>query len=66
MFLAVLQAVVGYVQYLTGVPAILVGSHVAGATAVTLAASLLVLDTRRPVLVDRRPLAAPDPVVTGR
>jgi cytochrome c oxidase assembly protein subunit 15 len=66
MFLAVLQAVVGYVQYLTGVPAILVGAHVAGATAVALAATLLVLDTRRPVLVDRRTLEAADPVVTGR
>ena len=52
MFLAALQAVLGYVQYLTGVPAILVGAHVAGATAVTLATALLVLDTRRPVIVD--------------
>ena len=52
MFLAVLQAVLGYVQYLTGVPAILVGAHVAGATAVTLATALLVLDTRRPVIID--------------
>ena len=52
MFLAVMQAVLGYVQYLTGVPAILVGAHVAGATAVTLATALLVLDTRRPVIID--------------
>jgi len=66
MFLAVLQAVLGYVQYLTGVPAILVGTHVAGATVVTLATTMLVLDTRRPVVVDRADHDTLDTVVTGR
>lgn len=45
IFVALVQAVLGYTQYLTGVPAILVGLHVAGATAVTAAATLIVLDT---------------------
>lgn len=66
MFLAVLQAVLGYVQYLTGVPAILVGAHVAGATAVTMATTLLVLDTRRPVVIDPVGPAVDDAVVATR
>ena len=66
MFLAVLQAVLGYVQYLTGVPAILVGAHVAGATAVTLATALLVLDTRRPVIIDPVGPTVDDAVATSR
>lgn len=33
MFIAVLQGGIGYVQYFTGVPEILVGAHIAGATA---------------------------------
>lgn len=66
MFLAALQAVLGYVQYLTGVPAILVGAHVAGATAVTLATALLVLDTRRPVIVDPVGATADDAVAATR
>lgn len=66
MFLAALQAVLGYVQYLTGVPAILVGAHVAGATVVTLATAVLVLDTRRPVVEDRIESSALDAMVTGR
>ena len=39
MLLAVLvaQGALGYVQYFTGVPALLVGFHVAGATAVWVA-----------------------------
>ena len=44
--LGVLQAAVGYTQYFTGVPALLVGLHVAGATAVMWAATVLLLDTR--------------------
>ena len=48
VFLALLQAVLGYTQYLTGVPEILVGVHVAGATAVSAAAAALVLDTSAP------------------
>lgn len=48
MFVGVLQALLGYVQYLTDVPALLVGIHVAGATAVMIVSTLLVLDTTRP------------------
>jgi cytochrome c oxidase assembly protein subunit 15 len=66
MFLAALQAVLGYVQYLTGVPAILVGAHVAGATVVTLATVVLVLDTTRPVVDDSVASASRDTVVAGR
>lgn len=33
MFIAVLQGGIGYLQYFTGVPAVLVAAHVAGATA---------------------------------
>ena len=46
LFVAVLQAVVGYVQYFNDVPALLVGVHVAGATALYVATVQLVLDTR--------------------
>jgi cytochrome c oxidase assembly protein subunit 15 len=48
VFVALLQAVLGYTQYLTGVPEILVGLHVAGATAVSAAAAALVLDASAP------------------
>jgi cytochrome c oxidase assembly protein subunit 15 len=37
MFIAVLQGGIGYVQYFTGVPEILVGAHIAGATALWVA-----------------------------
>jgi len=49
MFVAVLQGGVGYVQYFTGVPEILVGAHIAGATclwAVTVWLTLGVTDRR--------------------
>lgn len=49
MFLGGLQAALGYVQYFNGVPALLVGIHVAGATAVMIAATFVVLDTSRSV-----------------
>lgn len=49
MFVGVLQAVIGYVQYLNDVPALLVGIHVAGATAVMIVSTVLLLDTTRPV-----------------
>ena len=49
MFVGVLQAVVGYVQYLNDVPALLVGVHVAGATAVMIVSTVVALDTTRPV-----------------
>ena len=51
VLLAVLvaQGVLGYVQYFTGVPAVLVGFHVAGATAVWVAVLRLALAFRVPV-----------------
>ena len=51
VLLAVLvaQGVLGYVQYFTGVPALLVGFHVAGATAVWVAVLRLALAFRVPV-----------------
>jgi len=48
LFVAGLQATVGYVQYFNGVPELLVGLHVAGATALTVVTTQIVLDTRRP------------------
>jgi heme a synthase len=47
MFVAVLQAVVGYVQYFNGVPELLVGVHIAGATALFIVTVQLLLDRRR-------------------
>lgn len=49
MFVGLLQAALGYVQYFNDVPALLVGIHVAGATAVVIVSTLLLLDTTRPV-----------------
>lgn len=51
MFVGLLQAAIGYVQYFNEVPALLVGVHVAGATAVMIASTVLLLDTTRPVAV---------------
>ncbi len=48
LFVGILQAAVGYVQYLNDVPALLVGIHVGGATAVVWASTQVVLDTTRP------------------
>ena len=42
-----LQAAIGYIQYFNDVPALLVGVHVAGATAVMFATTQLFLDTER-------------------
>ncbi len=49
LFLGVLQAVVGYVQYFNGVPELLVAIHVALATLLFVATVQLVLDTSRPI-----------------
>ena len=49
LFVAALQATIGYVQYFNGVPELLVGLHVAGATALVVVTTQVVLDTRRPV-----------------
>jgi cytochrome c oxidase assembly protein subunit 15 len=45
LFVGMLQGAVGYVQYFNDVPALLVGIHVAGATALTWATTQVVLDT---------------------
>jgi cytochrome c oxidase assembly protein subunit 15 len=47
MFVAVMQAVVGYVQYFTGVPEILVGVHLLGATVLCIVTVQLVLSSAR-------------------
>ena len=44
-----LQAALGYIQYFNGVPELLVGIHVAGATLVMLVTTQVVLDTTRPL-----------------
>jgi cytochrome c oxidase assembly protein subunit 15 len=44
--IAVLQAAIGYIQYFNGVPALLVGVHVAGATTLWTMTVWLVLSTR--------------------
>lgn len=51
MFVGLVQAAIGYVQYFNDVPALLVGVHVAGATAVMIVSTVLLLDTTRPVVV---------------
>jgi cytochrome c oxidase assembly protein subunit 15 len=48
IFVAVLQAAIGYIQYFNGVPALLVGLHVAGATALWTMTVWLVLSTAAP------------------
>lgn len=47
IFAGLLQGALGYVQYFNDVPALLVGLHVAGATAVMLLATQLLLATHR-------------------
>jgi heme a synthase len=47
---AVAQAAIGYIQYLSDVPEILVAIHILGAIIVTIATTQLALDTRLPVL----------------
>jgi len=54
MVVGLAQAAIGYVQYFNDVPELLVGLHVAGATAVMLVTTQVVLDTTRPV-DDARP-----------
>ena len=48
IFVAVLQAAIGYIQYFNGVPALLVGLHVAGATTLWTMTVWLVLSTAAP------------------
>jgi cytochrome c oxidase assembly protein subunit 15 len=64
----VAQAAVGYTQWFTGVPALLVGVHVLGAVAVWVAVVRTALALRAapaPAAVAPRPVAAPA-LVTGR
>jgi cytochrome c oxidase assembly protein subunit 15 len=63
LFVAALQATVGYVQYFNGVPELLVGLHVAGATALMVVSTQIVLDTRRPVGTGDRGVTPPASVV---
>jgi cytochrome c oxidase assembly protein subunit 15 len=43
LFVGVVQAAIGYIQYFNDLPELLVGAHVAGAAAITLATTHLVL-----------------------
>jgi cytochrome c oxidase assembly protein subunit 15 len=47
MVAGVIQAAIGYIQYFNGVPALLVGIHVLGATIVMWASTVVLLATRR-------------------
>jgi cytochrome c oxidase assembly protein subunit 15 len=49
--IALAQAALGYIQYFSVVPELLVGIHVLGATLVMIATTFLLLDTRRAVEV---------------
>jgi cytochrome c oxidase assembly protein subunit 15 len=61
LYVVALQATVGYVQYFNDVPELLVGIHVAGATALMVVTTQVVLDTRRPADVHHSPLdSSPD------
>ncbi len=42
MFVAILQGGIGYLQYFNGVPEMLVGAHIAGATALWVVTVMLV------------------------
>ena len=53
MFVAVVQGGIGYVQYFTDVPAVLVAAHVAGATALWVFTVQLMLAGLEPIDVER-------------
>jgi len=61
MFVAVVQGGIGYFQYFTGVPEMLVGAHIAGATALWVATVMLVGS-----IVSTLPTAAVEPVLRER
>ncbi len=63
MLLAVLQAVLGYVQYLSGVPALLVGMHILGATLLFIATMHLLFDR---ITTESVQVAEPEPVAATR
>jgi cytochrome c oxidase assembly protein subunit 15 len=57
---------VGYAQYFTGIPALLVGIHVAGATALWAATVWFALGvTERPLPTDAVTGITPEPVLAG-
>ena len=60
IFVGLLQAAIGYIQYFNDVPALLVGVHVAGATALWAMTVWLVLARRRPLVPPSRRVAARD------
>src|SRR4051794_4919078 len=60
--LGAIQAAIGYFQYFNGIPAVVVGFHVAGAALVFIAAVRLQLALRQPATADA-PVAPPHPVV---
>ena len=66
MFIAVLQGGVGYVQYFTNVPAVLVAAHVAGATALWVATVWLVLAGLEPVGATGQHPQESDDRISGR
>jgi cytochrome c oxidase assembly protein subunit 15 len=64
LLVLVAQAAVGYTQYFTGVPVILVAVHVAGATAVFAATAALYLTLRDRPATDAVPERRPERAVT--
>ncbi len=60
LFVAVVQGGIGYVQYFTDVPAVLVAAHVAGATALWVVTVQLILAALEPVDPDRRRVHTPE------
>jgi heme a synthase len=65
MLLAMLQAVLGYTQYLSGVPALLVGMHVLGATLLFIATMHLLLDRISTTTPSASTAEVADPVVAS-
>jgi cytochrome c oxidase assembly protein subunit 15 len=61
----VAQAGVGYAQYFTGIPALLVGIHVAGATALWSATIWFALGVTERTPSDAVPGVTPEPVLAG-
>jgi cytochrome c oxidase assembly protein subunit 15 len=64
LLVLVAQAAVGYTQYFTGVPVILVAVHVAGATAVFAATAALYLTLRERTATGDAPELRPEPSLT--
>jgi len=60
MFVAVVQGGIGYLQYFTDVPAVLVAAHVAGATALWVVTVQLLLAGLEPIDGNEQPFHAPE------